>query len=76
MIRRVFASELAAFGLSGIAAPVSGLMRMIDPSSVVGSAVERMSWLRSAPPSAEGGVGLLGFEAGSPQGLTGLPSWP
>ena len=76
-IRRVFGSGLAAFGLSGMAAPVSGLTRRIVPSRPVGSPVVRTSWLRSAPPSAVGGV----MEpprppGGSPHGFTGLPSWP
>ncbi len=72
--RRVFGSALAAFGLSGIAAPVSGFTRMIEPSRVCGSEVVRASWLRRAPPSAVGG--LMAPPGGSPQGLTGLPSCP
>jgi hypothetical protein len=70
-IRRAIGSALAALGLSGSAAPVSGSMRRIVPSPPVGSATVRTSWLRSAPPSAPGG--LL---PGSPHGLTGVPSWP
>jgi hypothetical protein len=77
MMRRVFGSELAAFGLSAIAAPVSGLTRMIEPSSPVGSAVVRRSWLRSAPPSAVGAVMLPPTPpGGSPHGFTGFPSAP
>ena len=76
-MRRVFGSELAASGLSGIAAPVSGFTRAIVPSSPVGSPLVRMSWLRRAPPSAVGGVmDPPTPPGGSPQGLIGLPSFP
>ena len=76
-MRRAFGSELNAIGLSGIAAPVIGSRRSSDPSSEVGSPVERTSWLRSAPPCAVGGVIELPTPpGGSPQGLSGLPSWP
>ena len=76
-MRRTFASELPAFGLSGSAAPVSGFTRMIVPSRLAGSEPVRVSWLRSAPPSAVGGVRVAPTPpGGSPQGLTGLPSWP
>ena len=75
-MRRALGSELV-FGLPGMAAPVSGSIRRIEPSRLVGSPVVRTSWLRSAPPAAVGGV----IEpptppGGSPQGLTGVPSWP
>src|SRR5215207_4019097 len=77
MILRAFASVLNASGLSGIAAPVSGLTRRMAPSSDVGSDVVRRSWLRRAPPSAVGGVRVAPAPpGGSPQGLSGAPSWP
>ena len=78
MIRRAFAIELAASGLFGMPAPVSGLTRRIAPSSVVGSdGGVRRSWLASAPPSALGGVRVAPTPpGGSPHGLSGLPSWP
>src|SRR5512133_60423 len=77
MTRRAFASGLRLFGLSGGAAPVVGSTRRIAPSSPAGSPVVRRSWLRSAPPSADGGVSTPPAPAGgSPHGLSGLPSWP
>ena len=66
---------LDASGLFGMPSPVSGLTRRIAPSSVVGSDVVRRSWLRSAPPSALGGVRVAPTPpGGSPHGLSGLPS--
>ena len=77
MIRRAFGSALNAFGLSGRPAPVAGSTRRIAPSRLTGSPVVRMSWLRSAPPSAVGGVSVAPTPpGGSPHGLSGLPSWP
>ena len=55
-IRRAFGSELNASGLSGRPWPVAGSTRRRAPSSDVGSPAVRRSWLRSAPPSAVGGV--------------------
>jgi hypothetical protein len=76
-IRRAFASADPASGLSAGAAPVSGSMRMIVPSSETGSAGVRRSWLRSAPPSAVGGASVAPMPpGGSPHGFSGLPSWP
>ena len=76
-IRRAFASELNANGLSGSPAPVLGSIRMTVPSSVVGSPGVRTSWLRSAPPSAVGGERAAPTPpGGSPQGFRGFPSWP
>src|ERR671910_473572 len=57
MIRLAFWSGLAASGLVGRAAPVAGSTRMTAPSRVTGSPAVRRSWLRSAPPSAVGGLG-------------------
>ena len=77
MIRRAFASGLAASGLSGSAAPVDGSTRISVPSRVCGSPVVRMSWARSAPPSAVGGVSAVPAPVGgSPHGLVGLPACP
>ena len=84
MIRRAFASLLPMLALVGQAAPVSGLTRRIVPSRLVGSPVVRMSWLRSAPPSADGGaIDPPTPPGGSPHGLPGVgvpgsvpPSWP
>ncbi len=76
-MRRAFGSALPAFGLPAIAAPVSGFEaqdRAVEPGRVAGV---RTSWLRSAPPSAVGGVRVPPRRAGgSPHGLTGAPSWP
>ena len=61
----------------GQAAPVTGLTRMIAPSRETGSPLVRRSWLRSAPPSAVGGLRTEPtVPGGSPHGLSGLPSWP
>ncbi len=77
MMRRAFGSALNASGLSGSPSPVAGSTRSSAPSSDVGSPVVRRSWLRSAPPSAVGGVRVEpGPPGGSPHGLSGLPSWP
>ena len=52
----------------------------VDASSAplrpVGSPVVRASWLRSAPPSAVGGVMFPPTGAGSPQGFVGEPPCP
>src|SRR5215218_7399366 len=77
MIRLAFALALPARGLSVGAAPVAGSTRMMLPSSETGSPPVRRSWLRSAPPSAVGGASVAPTPpGGSPQGLSGLPSWP
>src|SRR5215211_2621300 len=75
MIRRSFGSAAPANGLSGMAEPVVGSTRMIDPSSVAGSPLVRRSWARRAPPSAVGGDKTAPEPpGGSPHGLSGLPS--
>ena len=51
MTRRALGSLFEARGLPDAAAPVVGSMRMIVPSSPVGSAVVRKSCERRAPPS-------------------------
>ena len=56
MIRRTLGSALPARGLSGSPAPVTGSTRSTAPLSAAGSPDVRRSWLRSAPPSAVGGV--------------------
>src|ERR671912_925859 len=77
MIRLAFWLGLAACGLVGSAAPVAGSTRMTAPSRVTGSPAVRRSWLRRAPPSAVGGVRVAPTPpGGSPQGLSGAPSWP
>src|SRR2546426_7521221 len=70
MIRRAFASVLAAKGLPGIPAPVAGFSRRIAPSRPVGSPVVRMSWTRRAPPSAAGGA--MSPPGGSLHGFFGV----
>jgi len=61
----------------GSPAPVAGSTRRIAPLRPAGSAGVRTSWLRSAPPSAEGGDNALPtLPGGSPHGLTGAPSCP
>ncbi len=78
MIRRAFASRLADERVvRQRPAPVAGSTRRTVPSRVTGSPSVRRSWLRSAPPSAVGGVSVApGAPGGSPQGFSGLPSWP
>jgi hypothetical protein len=77
MIRRAFGSELPASGLVGTPAPVVGSTPSTAPSRETGSPLVRRSWLRSAPPSAVGGVSAAPTPpGGSPHGLTGLPSCP
>ena len=76
-MRRAFWSAFPASGLSGSAAPVSGFTRITLPSRLTGSPPVRRSWLRRAPPSAVGIVCVPPTPVGgSPQGLSGLPSWP
>ena len=79
MIRRAFGSGLSNIGLVLRPSPVLGSTRIMVPSRLTGSVISdsivRTSWLRSAPPSAFGGVGLVPV-CGSPHGFTGLPSWP
>src|SRR5215210_8135576 len=77
MMRRALGSELPARGLSGIALPVAGSTRRMEPLKPTGSPPVRKSWLRSAPPSAVGGARVAPTPpGGSPQGLSGEPSWP
>ena len=61
-MRRALASVEENSGFVGNATPVFGSMRIIEPSSVVGSEGLRRSWLRRAPPSF----------VGSPNGFPGL----
>ena len=76
-IRRAFASGEVSNGLPGQPAPVSGSIRMIVPSSPVGSPVVRTSWERSAPPSEPGRVSAVpAAPGGSPHGFGGTPFWP
>jgi hypothetical protein len=73
MIRRALTSALAANGLPATPAPVFGSIRMIEPLRPAGSPVVRMSWERSAPPSAVGGVRAVPVPVGgSPQGFAGV----
>ena len=73
MIRRAFASLSAWFAFVGQPAPVAGSIRKTVPSRPVGSLRVRMSWARSEPPSADGGVGATPTPpGGSPHGLTGV----
>src|SRR5436305_12523669 len=84
-IRRAFAFVLAAFGLSGRPSPVAGSTRRMVPPRTIGSpaALSRL-WLRSAPPSAVGGVCEPPTGTGGPpQGFVGVgvpdhepPPWP
>jgi hypothetical protein len=81
-MRRAFGSDDAANGLSDRPCPVSGSMRIIAPSSVAGPSVRRTLWLRSAPPSAVGGLSAVPAGAGgSPHGFAWSPAlvapyWP
>ena len=79
-MRRALGSLLEASGLPGAAAPVVGSRRRIAPLRVTGSpAARRTLWLRSAPPSAVGGVSAVPAGlGGSAQGLAGvgLPELP
>ena len=76
-MRRSLALVLEKSGLPGTPAPVAGSMRISAPFSPSGSELVRMSCERSRPPSAVGGdIAPPTPPGGSPQGLTGLPSWP
>ena len=70
MIRLALASAIPMLAFVGQAAPVSGFTRRIAPFNPVGSPVVRMSWERSEPPSAVGGVGFV--PPGSWQGFSGV----
>ena len=78
-MRRALRSGLPMRGLSGSALPVAGSTRRIEPSKPTGSPLVRRSWVRSAPPSAVGGVRVVPAPpGGSPQGFlgVGLPLLP
>ena len=63
-MRRALASGEAKKGLPGTPAPVAGSIRRTAPSSVAGPSVRRTLWLRSAPPSAAGGLSARADRAG------------
>ena len=74
-MRRALASDEEKNGLPGTPAPVAGSIRRTAPSSVAGPSVRRTLWLRSAPPSAPGGLsGVPTAPGGSPHGFARSPA--